>query len=254
MVLQIQEGKHICLYGGEDIEWIRKFTRTAKGVALGSGIDLEMLYVGKDRARERVVRKIANAIQREKLSKVLGWKLISYFWLRMEKMCISEPPEGITEELTKSELFVPTDPVFVAMTDETMPYFSLPNDLVFSAQTYNPIFSGIIKILSFGSSSKGWAAISGGSENPLLFEADGEALLKALTEHEKWKQSAENYGFVTALARYYHELCNDLPHCINVILPNTQLKGISCAVCNNPMDKMVMYSCCTDRASYGYYD
>ncbi|XP_024024009.1 protein SIEVE ELEMENT OCCLUSION B isoform X2 [Morus notabilis] len=197
----IQEGKHICLYGGEDIEWIRKFTRTAKGVALGSGIDLEMLYVGKDRARERVVRKIANAIQREKLSKVLGWKLISYFWLRMEKMCISEPPEGITEELTKSELFVPTDPVFAAMTDETMPDFSLPNDRVFSAQTYNPIFSGIIKILSFGSSSKGWAAISGGSENPLLFEADGEALLKALTEHEKWKQSAENYGFVTALAR-----------------------------------------------------
>lgn len=233
------------------MEWIRKFTRTAKTVAIGYGINLEMLYVGKGRARERVVRKIINVIEREKLSNALDWKLISYFWLRMEKMCITEPPEAIKEKETKPECFMPDDQ---AMIDETMPEFFSSRDREISVQTYNPVLSGILKMLSFGSSSKGWAVISRGSKNSLLFEADGGALLKALTEHEKWKQLVETYGFLTALARYYHNICNDHPHCINMIMPNTQLKRISCAVCNNPMEKMVMYSCCTDRASYGFYD
>ncbi|PON74659.1 Sieve element occlusion [Trema orientale] len=232
----IQEGKHICLYGGEDMEWIRSFTRTAKAVARGHGVDLEMLYAGKNRARERVVKKLINVTQREKLSKALEWRLISYFWLRMEKMCFSEPPVAMADQ------------------EEVEPEYFSPDDLVFAVPAHhcNPIFSGILKMLSVGSSSKGWAVISGGSENDTLFEADGELLLTALLEHEKWKQTAENYGFVTALEMYYHRLCNELPHCINMILPDTQIKQISCAACNKPMEKMVMYSCCSDRSSFGY--
>ena len=208
--------------------------------------------MGKDRARERVVRKVINVIQREKLSKALEWKLIAYFWLRLEKMCVSEPPETALESTEKNRQET-------RIVDEANPEFFMPGglDVVYaahSAHTYNPILSGVLKVLSYGSSSKGWAVISEGPEHSQLFEADGDALLRALSEHEVWKQSEKSYGFLTALSRYYYNLCNELPHCINMILPDTEFKGISCAVCNTPMEKMVMYSCCSDRASYGFHN
>ena len=51
--MQIEQGKFICLYGGEDIEWIRKFTATAKAIAKDARIQLEMLYVGKRNPKEK---------------------------------------------------------------------------------------------------------------------------------------------------------------------------------------------------------
>ncbi|KAB5545223.1 hypothetical protein DKX38_013335 [Salix brachista] len=53
----IEQGKFICLYGGEDIEWIRKFTAKAKAVAKDARIQLEMVYIGKSNPGENV-RKI----------------------------------------------------------------------------------------------------------------------------------------------------------------------------------------------------
>ncbi|KAK9277623.1 hypothetical protein L1049_007169 [Liquidambar formosana] len=58
----ISEGKHICLYGGEDIGWIRKFTTTAKAVAQAANITLEMLYVGKSNPREKVRKNTATIL------------------------------------------------------------------------------------------------------------------------------------------------------------------------------------------------
>ncbi|RVW78581.1 Protein SIEVE ELEMENT OCCLUSION B [Vitis vinifera] len=43
----IKEGKYIYLYGGTDMEWIRKFTTTARAIASTARIPLEMVYVGK---------------------------------------------------------------------------------------------------------------------------------------------------------------------------------------------------------------
>ncbi|KAK1578027.1 hypothetical protein Q3G72_026987 [Acer saccharum] len=79
----IEEKKHICLYGGGDIEWIRKFTLTAKAVAEDAGIPLEMLYVGKSGPR-----KILRNIALEKLGSYALQDLnhINYFWMRLESM------------------------------------------------------------------------------------------------------------------------------------------------------------------------
>ena len=43
------KGRVVCLYGGEDINWIQKFTTTAKAVAEAAGINLELVYVGKNK-------------------------------------------------------------------------------------------------------------------------------------------------------------------------------------------------------------
>ncbi|XP_042480515.1 protein SIEVE ELEMENT OCCLUSION B-like [Macadamia integrifolia] len=42
----MEEKRFICLYGGEDIDWIRKFTTTIKEMAKKAGIPLEMMYMG----------------------------------------------------------------------------------------------------------------------------------------------------------------------------------------------------------------
>ncbi|KAJ7956133.1 protein SIEVE ELEMENT OCCLUSION B-like [Quillaja saponaria] len=55
----IQERRVICMYGGEDIEWIRKFTSMAKAVATEAGIPFGMFYVGKSNAKERMQKMIA---------------------------------------------------------------------------------------------------------------------------------------------------------------------------------------------------
>ncbi|GJZ78144.1 sieve element occlusion B-like protein [Tanacetum coccineum] len=63
----IVEEKCICLYGGDDLNWIRSFTKLAADIAHHAGIQLEMVYVGKSGTIERI-RKISATISEEKLS------------------------------------------------------------------------------------------------------------------------------------------------------------------------------------------
>ena len=46
---QMAKGRVVCLYRGEDINWIQKFTTTEKAVAEVARINLELVYVGKNK-------------------------------------------------------------------------------------------------------------------------------------------------------------------------------------------------------------
>ncbi|KAJ0007461.1 hypothetical protein Pint_28840 [Pistacia integerrima] len=61
----ISEGKNICLYGGSDIEWIRKFTTAALAVTRAAKIPLEILYVGKSNPKEKKSKKHLHYYWRE---------------------------------------------------------------------------------------------------------------------------------------------------------------------------------------------
>ena len=86
------------MYGGEDIDWIRKFTRIAKDVARESGITLELIYAGKSKPKEKTTKHIIETIAQEKLSRYLDWNLIWYFWLRLESMWHSKGQLAIRTE------------------------------------------------------------------------------------------------------------------------------------------------------------
>lgn len=206
----ISEGRFICLYGGEDIEWIRKFTTTARNVAQAARIPLELVYVGKSNPKERVRKNIA-AITTEKLSHC--WQDLTsiwFFWVRLESMWYSKMQHGRTVE----------------------------NDT---------IMQEIMTMLSFDGSDQGWAVISRGSGLDMA-KAKGETILTALTEYDAWKEHVEPKGFVPALTDHLHQL-HTPHHCNRLILPGTSgsiPEMLVCAECGRPMEKYIMYRCCTD--------
>uniref|UniRef100_A0A5B6ZLE0 Protein SIEVE ELEMENT OCCLUSION B-like n=1 Tax=Davidia involucrata TaxID=16924 RepID=A0A5B6ZLE0_DAVIN len=205
----ISERKFICLYGGEDIEWIRKFTNSAQAVARAAKIQLEMLYVGRSNPREKVRRNNAT-IQAERLSHVLpDLTLIWFFWVRLESMWHSKVQHGR----------------------------SIEND---------PIMQEIMTMLTFDGSDRGWAVISLGSSE--MAKAKGETFLQTMTEYDLWKDKIEDEGFLSALNGYLHEL-HTPHHCNRLILPGTTgsiPERVVCAECGRPMERFIMYRCCTD--------
>ncbi|KAK1440908.1 hypothetical protein QVD17_06741 [Tagetes erecta] len=87
---EVREERCIFLYGGDDIEWIRKFTSNARAMARTAGIPLEMCYVGKNRQREHVLRAFST-IKIEKLSYCLqDLTILWFFWTRIESMLFSK--------------------------------------------------------------------------------------------------------------------------------------------------------------------
>ncbi|XP_043703940.1 protein SIEVE ELEMENT OCCLUSION A-like [Telopea speciosissima] len=206
---------YICLYGGEDIDWIRKFTTTTTKVAQAAGITLEkMIYVGKRNSKERVKRNI-DIINTEKLS--YCWEdptLIWYFWIRLESMWYSLMQHG-------------RNPI-----------------------EKDPIMKEITKMLIFDGSEQGWALI--GNELGTMAEANGELILKCFNEYDMRKHSVHaNKGFIQALNDHLEQVRTP-HHCTRLILPRTDGRILPetmvCIDCGRPMEKSVsvsvMYSCC----------
>ncbi|KAA8542200.1 hypothetical protein F0562_023352 [Nyssa sinensis] len=206
----ISAGKFVCLYGGEDIEWIRTFTKTAKDVAKAADFTIEMVYVGKTSVKERV-RKIIDLITKENLSHCwIHPTSIWYFWARVESMLFSKIQHGKTVE----------------------------NDR---------IMQEVLTVLSFDGSDQGWAIIGKGNTLDIA-RAKGETILKSFTEYAEWEAEAKETGFIPALNNYLYKL-HSPQHCNRLILPGISggiPERVVCAECGRPMEKYFMYRCCTD--------
>ncbi|XP_076909327.1 protein SIEVE ELEMENT OCCLUSION B-like [Bidens hawaiensis] len=205
----VAEGKYICLYGGDDTEWIRKFTRAFKNVVDQSGIKLEMLYVGKSNPREKVKKNI-EIIEDEELSNVLpSLALIKSFWVRLESMLHSKLQNG-----------KPSD-------DDS-------------------VLKDINVMLTYDGSGKGWAVISQGLDR--INNVNGDLLLETIESFESWQKDAVNKGFTNALNDQL-EAKKSPHHCNRLILPGTTgnvPEKVGCAECGKPMEKFILYRCCTD--------
>ncbi|KAK4257003.1 hypothetical protein QN277_006651 [Acacia crassicarpa] len=203
------ESKHICLYGGEDLEWIQTFTTTAMGVARANNITLEMVYVGKNNAKERMQRMI-NTFANKKFS--YFWPNVTsiwFFWTRLESMLYSKLQHGKTVESDQ-------------------------------------IMSEVMTVLSFDGSDQGWAIFwKGGHE---MARAKGDTALKCLSEFENWKESAIRDGFIPAMNEYLKQL-HTPHHCNRLILPGSTggiPEKVVCAECGRAMEKYFMYRCCVE--------
>ncbi|RWW13681.1 hypothetical protein GW17_00022583 [Ensete ventricosum] len=205
----VKENRHVCLYGGEDIEWIRRFTTLMRRASQEARIPLEMVYVGKSNPKDRV-KKAMMVIANEKLSgywqdPVMMW----FFWSRLESMWYSKMHHGKTIE----------------------------ND---------PIVQEVMTMLSFDGSDDGWAVVSRGSVE--MVKAQGKKINDCLEQFDKWKVRVEEEGFITALANALQPFHTE-EHCTRLILPGDTgriTEQVVCAECKRPMEKFVLYRCCND--------
>lgn len=212
-VFQISEGKYICLYGGDDIEWIQRFTDVAKAVESAADIKLEMLYVGKSNLRERV-RKNNDSIAQENLSHVLpDLSSVWFFWARLESMWHSKVQHG-GENAER-----------------------------------DPIMQEIVSMLSFDGGDHGWAVFGRGwGEMSQMTKAKGDTIVGCLRDYHVWKNNIATKGFVGAVNDYLPQL-HTPHHCNRLVLPGTTGRTpdrVACAECGRPMEKFIMYRCCTD--------
>lgn len=191
------------------MDWIRKFCFLAKSVAHKAGIGLEMLYVGKSNPREKV-RKINAIISQDRLSHALpDPHLVWFFWVRLESMWYSKVQNGKNVE----------------------------ND---------QIMQEIVTMLSFDSSDQGWAVFGKGSTD--MIKAKGEDIQKCLSDYDVWKYNVLSKGFLVAMSDYLRSI-HTPHHCNRLILPGAAAnisERVVCAECGRPMEKFVMYRCCTD--------
>ncbi|CAB4280657.1 unnamed protein product [Prunus armeniaca] len=206
----IQEGKYICLYGGDDLEWIRKFTKRAKAVARLAVISLELLYVGRSTATREQIRKVNKVIKTENLSRfwpdyTSNW----FFWSRMDSMRCSKAKHHKTVE----------------------------ND---------EILKEVMTLLSYDGSDQGWVMVWRGSNETA--RANGQLTLLTLDDFEAWKNQAAQSDFVTTL-KDEQIRCHTPYHCIRLTIPGFGPDipdTVECSEGGREMEKFIIYRCCHD--------
>lgn len=80
---QMEDGKIICLYGSNDLGWVRELTKRMKDIS-EAGIRVELIYVGSKNFEQ--TRNILTRVMDEELSKYLSHININIFWLRLDSM------------------------------------------------------------------------------------------------------------------------------------------------------------------------
>ncbi|MED6198858.1 hypothetical protein PIB30_070549 [Stylosanthes scabra] len=209
----IKDDKFIFLYGGNDPDWVRKFVREARKVALASQINLEMVYVGKSNKREQV-QKVLDTITREKLP-THSWQehsMIWFFWTRLESMLFSKI------QLKQAD-------------DDT--------DLVMQE---------VKKLLSYDKLG-GWIVLARGSR--IIVNGHATTGLQTLMEYEDiWRVHAERDGFEPGFRNHYGKLHAVDNPCCRFEFSHTMGRipeKLRCPECRRYMHMLTTFQCCHDE-------
>ncbi|KAK8593025.1 hypothetical protein V6N13_043359 [Hibiscus sabdariffa] len=205
----IKEGKYIFLYGGDNIDWVRRFTAQARSVAAASRIPLEMVYVGKSNKREQV-KKVTGVINAEKLS--YAWEdqaMVWFFWTRLESMLFSKIQLG-------------------------------------RADDQDPMMQQIKKLLSYDRDG-GWAVLSQGSN--IVVNGHSTTILPTLGGYDEWKVNVAEKGFDMSFKDYHDKLHDVTHPCCRFEFPATIRipESMRCPECLRVMEKYNTFLCCHDE-------
>ncbi|KAK0588386.1 hypothetical protein LWI29_000325 [Acer saccharum] len=205
----IREGKYIFLYGGDDVEWVRKFTTAARTVSNSARIPLEMVYVGKSSKREQV-RRVLAAIMVEKLS--YFWEdltMVWFFWTRLESMLFSKIQLGRADDM-------------------------------------DPMMQEIKKLISYDRNG-GWALLSKGSQ--IVVNGHGTTVLPALLEYDMWREHILTKGFDKSFKDHHDKLYSIAHPCCRFEFSTHGGRipeSMKCPECQRVMEKFTTFCCCHD--------
>lgn len=202
------------MFGGDDTDRITSFVEEATRVAGEAKIELHMVYIYKKNTREDHVKKITEALS---TTSVEVWEKSTSinFWKRMECLLYSKVHQGVKES------------------------------------DRHPFLLEAMNMLALGDHDKGWGLVSqgAGAGPKKIAKANGDMIIKAFQGYSSWSSSVTTLGFTTALHEYIANLALEFPHhCNRLTLPGIEdiLGTMLCGECKRPMEKFIMYRCCTE--------
>ncbi|WCJ38599.1 Protein SIEVE ELEMENT OCCLUSION C [Euphorbia peplus] len=80
----VEEGRNICIYGSDNLEWIRALNAKLKNIR-SNGVQLETIYAGKNDLNEHV-RCVLDVINEEIHTNLLSLTKLHFFWIRLRSM------------------------------------------------------------------------------------------------------------------------------------------------------------------------
>ena len=205
------------MFGGDDIEWIRKFSNQVQTVAKATQVPVETVYVGLSTVSKREqVQRVIDTITSEKLGFCLQEQSRWMFWTRLESMLSSKIQVVEDEE----------------------------KDLVLRE---------IRKLLRYRRWGE-WAMLCKGSHVVVL--EHGKKMLRTLLEYDEWKENVILHGFDMAYKKYRPFLDDDVsdPSCYRFDFLHTSSSDrkiperMKCPKCRRYMEKYTTFLCCMGGA------
>ncbi|XP_038713782.1 protein SIEVE ELEMENT OCCLUSION C [Tripterygium wilfordii] len=201
----VDEGRNICIYGSENLDWIKEFH--AKILLIKSSrVQLEMVFVGKRNLSENV-KSILDIIRVGKHKSLFSFTTIYLFWLRLECMRRSKQQSGKTSK-----------------TDN--------------------ILENMSALLEVDDEAVGWAVIGRGSSADVV-RLHGEKLMETLNSFPEWAENVGKLGFLGALRTAIEPpppLPGPCNHVSVVPFDKGLIEGtVLCEKCKRPMKISVVY-------------
>ncbi|KAL3501103.1 hypothetical protein ACH5RR_035552 [Cinchona calisaya] len=202
----IDEGKNLCIYGSDNMDWVRTFSAKIKEMK-NTGLQLEVIYAGWRNPSEKL-RKFLDIIEQEKLSTCLTFTKIFFFWHRLESMKSS---------VTRQE----------------------------NASGFDGILKEILGLLEDNNNADGWMLIGTGSL-PGLVKLQGKKATECIDLFPVWAEKVGTLGLVGAIKSALEPPLSISPcNHYDILAYDEGLKKgtVFCSVCNRPMEKFVLYKC-----------
>ncbi|XWS69116.1 hypothetical protein CRYUN_Cryun04dG0151700 [Craigia yunnanensis] len=199
----VEEGRNICIYGSENLDWIREFSANIKEIK-DAGVQLEMIYVGKNNPDEHV-KHILITIRRELHGSLLCFTKVQLFWLRLESMRRSKSRLGNT-----------------ASTDH--------------------ILAEVLALL-YNNDDNGWAVFGKGMSTDIVRVQGGE-IIQCLNLFQQWGENVAQLEFIGALRTALEPPLVDGPCNHTEVIPYSDglIEGsIVCQKCKRIMKKFIIY-------------
>lgn len=202
---QVEEGRNICIYGSNSIDWIVEFTAKME-IIKRAGVQLEMVYVGKRNSTPHVKDILAN-VRYKNLSSALPSMKTHFFWLRLESIRRSKLRLGKPENYTDNVL------------DE------------------------VSALLDIDNNDENWAVIGRGSNSIDIIRLEGPKIMECLDLFPSWGGNLAELGFFGALRHALAPPILPRPCGHDFTHPSKeQGEGVVvCGKCKHPMKKFVMY-------------
>ncbi|XP_015161770.1 protein SIEVE ELEMENT OCCLUSION C [Solanum tuberosum] len=202
----VEEGKHFCIYGSDNISWIKELNDTLKKIK-SAGIQLEAIYVGY-RNPSKVAENILDISIEENSSIFLSTTKMKLFWLRLESI--------------KNSV-----------------------DRVEQAAHYSSSLQKVLRLLDVCETSNDWMIIGKGLSTDVMILKERE-VQECLNLVPELAENVAKLGLFSAIRCAMGSPLPVKSCYHNEILPAEEgltEETVVCSRCKRPVEKFVVYQC-----------